>query len=81
MRVGLISDPHGLLRLEAIAALRGVDRILHAGDIGGREVIDALAAVAPIDAVRGNNDRDALAHAPVLFHPDAPRGHFERFGR
>lgn len=59
MRVGLISDTHGLLRPEAISALRGVDWILHAGDICGREVLDALAAIAPVDAVRGNNDHDA----------------------
>jgi putative phosphoesterase len=59
MIVGLISDTHGLLRPEAISALRGVDRILHAGDVGGREVLERLAVVAPIEAVRGNNDRDA----------------------
>jgi hypothetical protein len=59
VRIGLISDTHGLLRPEAISALRGVERIFHAGDVGGREVIDGLAAIAPVDAVRGNNDRDA----------------------
>jgi putative phosphoesterase len=58
VRIGLISDTHGLLRPEAVSALRGVDRILHAGDVGGREVIDKLAAIAPVDVVRGNNDRD-----------------------
>jgi putative phosphoesterase len=56
MRIGLISDTHGLLRPEAIDALKGVDRILHAGDIGTPEVLAALAAIAPVTAVRGNND-------------------------
>jgi putative phosphoesterase len=60
-RVGLISDTHGLLRPEAIAVLRGSDAILHAGDVGGAEVLAALAAVAPLTAVRGNNDHGAWA--------------------
>ncbi|NTU59706.1 MAG: metallophosphoesterase family protein, partial [Deltaproteobacteria bacterium] len=54
--VGLISDTHGLLRPEALDALRGVDRILHAGDVGGLAVLDALAQLAPVTAVRGNTD-------------------------
>jgi putative phosphoesterase len=53
---GVISDTHGLLRPEALAALRGVDCILHAGDIGGQEILDGLAHVAPVYAIRGNND-------------------------
>jgi len=61
--IGVISDTHGLLRPEALAALAGVDRILHAGDIGGPEVLAALAAVAPVTAVRGNNDRGPWAAA------------------
>jgi uncharacterized protein len=60
-RIGLISDTHGLLRDEAIAALEGVDLILHAGDIGGPDVLDRLERVAPVIAVRGNNDRDRWA--------------------
>jgi putative phosphoesterase len=52
----MVSDTHGLLRPEARAALRGVDCILHAGDIGGQEILDALAQVAPVYAIRGNND-------------------------
>ena len=63
MRVGLISDTHGLLRPEALAALRGVDHILHAGDIGAAAVLDGLRAVAPITAIRGNNDAAAWAAA------------------
>jgi putative phosphoesterase len=53
----VISDTHGLVRPEAMAALRGVDRIVHAGDIGSPAVLAALAAIAPVAAVRGNNDR------------------------
>jgi putative phosphoesterase len=54
--VGLISDTHGLLRREVAAALAGVDRILHAGDVGRPEVLEALQAIAPVTAVRGNVD-------------------------
>ena len=60
-RLGLISDTHGLLRPEARAALRGCDRIIHAGDIGNRVVLDELMRIAPVDVVRGNNDRDDWA--------------------
>ena len=58
MKIGLISDTHGLVRPEALRALAGVDRIIHAGDIGGANVIDALTGIAPVDVVRGNNDKD-----------------------
>lgn len=60
-RVGVVSDTHGLLRPGALAALHGCDLIVHAGDIGSFDVLDALRAVAPLVAVRGNNDRDAWA--------------------
>jgi putative phosphoesterase len=56
VRIGLISDTHGLIRPEAIAALRGVHLILHAGDVGGLAVIAALEQVAPVRAVSGNVD-------------------------
>jgi uncharacterized protein len=59
--VGVISDTHGLLRPEAVAALTGVERIIHAGDIGERAVLDALGRLAPVCAVRGNNDRGGWA--------------------
>jgi uncharacterized protein len=59
--VGVISDTHGLVRPEALRALRGSARIIHAGDIGAQEVLDALSAIAPVTAIRGNNDRDAWA--------------------
>jgi uncharacterized protein len=55
--LGIISDTHGLLRPEAVAALQGVDRILHAGDVGGRSILEALQRLAPVTAVRGNMDR------------------------
>ena len=55
-RIGVISDTHGLIRPEALAALQGVDAILHAGDIGGDHVIAALSEIAPVTFVRGNND-------------------------
>lgn len=57
MRIGVISDTHGLLRPEAMAALAGVDHILHAGDVGDAEILDALRAIAPVTAIRGNIDR------------------------
>ena len=56
MKVGLISDTHGLLRPEALSALQGSDLILHGGDIGDPAILDALAASAPLKVVRGNND-------------------------
>ena len=60
-RVGLISDTHGLLRPEAVAFLRGSDFIVHGGDIGRAGVLEELAALAPVTAVRGNNDRASWA--------------------
>ncbi len=62
-RVGVISDTHGLLRPEALAALAGVELILHAGDVGAPEVLAGLAGVAPVLAVRGNVDGGAWANA------------------
>src|SRR5690349_11861558 len=63
LSVGVISDTHGLLRPEAVAALRGADHILHAGDVGAPAVLEALRALAPVTAVRGNNDRGGWAGA------------------
>jgi uncharacterized protein len=60
-RVGLISDTHGLLRPEAATYLKGCDVIVHAGDIGGEEILVALRAIAPVIAVRGNNDTEPSA--------------------
>lgn len=63
VRVGLVSDTHGVLRPEALAALAGSDAIVHAGDIGSGDVLEVLAQIAPLHAVRGNNDRNAWASA------------------
>ena len=57
--VGVISDTHGLLRPEAIDALRGSQYIIHAGDVGSSDILEQLSAIAPVTAVRGNVDREA----------------------
>jgi hypothetical protein len=62
-RVGVISDTHGLLRPAAFAFLRGCDRIIHGGDIGDEGILRELAELAPVTAVRGNNDKGAWAEA------------------
>ncbi len=62
-RVGVIADTHGLMRPEAIAALAGSDCIVHAGDVGSPEVLDALARLAAVHAIRGNNDSGRWARA------------------
>lgn len=59
--IGLISDTHGLLRPQALAALAGSDHIIHAGDIGNHDILRALRAIAPLTAVRGNNDQGTWA--------------------
>ena len=59
--IGVISDTHGLLREQALAALEGSDYIVHAGDIGAPEILDKLATIAPVTAVRGTVDRAAWA--------------------
>lgn len=64
--VGVISDTHGLLRPEAVAALGGVDLIIHAGDVGAPEVLARLRAIAPTWAVRGNVDHGGWAQALPL---------------
>jgi len=61
LRVGLISDTHGLLRPDAASFLQGSDCIVHAGDICDPAILERLAAIAPVTAVRGNNDRGAWA--------------------
>ena len=61
LRIGLVSDTHNLLRPEVLDYLRGSDHILHAGDICGEAVLQALAAIAPLTAVRGNNDKGEWA--------------------
>lgn len=61
VRIGLISDTHGLMRPEAIQALQGVDLVIHAGDIGNRQILEQLSQIAPVIAVRGNNDNGTWA--------------------
>lgn len=61
VRIGLIADTHGLLRPSALAALEGCDRIVHAGDVGSPEVLAGLARLAPVTAIRGNNDTASWA--------------------
>lgn len=56
MRIGVVSDTHGLLRPELCDALRGADHILHAGDVGDQAILDALRKIAPVTAIRGNVD-------------------------
>jgi len=61
LRVGIVSDTHGLLRAEACAFLTGCDYIIHGGDVGEAAVLDELEALAPLTAVRGNNDNQPWA--------------------
>jgi putative phosphoesterase len=58
MKIGVVSDTHGLLRPEVAPALKGVDRILHLGDVGKPSILKALNDIAPVTAVRGNVDRE-----------------------
>ena len=70
MRIGLISDTHGLMRAEALAALAGVDQILHAGDVGRLSVLRELQGIAPVQAVYGNVDDPLFAlpqHLDLVF--------------
>lgn len=62
-RLGIISDTHGLLRPQAMAFLQGCDRIVHGGDIGNAEILARLSTIAPVTAVRGNNDKGVWAEA------------------
>ncbi len=61
--VGVISDTHGLLRPSALAALEGSDVVLHAGDVGGQDILDALRDIAPLHVVRGNTDHGTWAES------------------
>jgi putative phosphoesterase len=67
LRIGLISDTHGLLRPEALDFLAGSDHIVHGGDIGGPDILERLGAIAPLTVVRGNNDTATWARSiPVI---------------
>jgi putative phosphoesterase len=61
MLLGVISDTHGLLRPEAVEALRGAQHVIHAGDVGSPEILKKLATIAPVTAVRGNVDKEPWA--------------------
>jgi putative phosphoesterase len=81
MKLGIISDTHGLLRPEVLPALKGVDQILHVGDVGKITILDELAKIAPVTAIRGNVDHEGacgkLPETEVVFVEDsAHRGHY-----
>jgi len=73
MLIGVISDTHGLLRHEALDALAGVDHILHSGDVGDPAILDTLAKIAPVTAIRGNID----THGPCALLPETDVVEFE----
>ena len=66
MKVGIISDTHDLLRPEVAEALQGCDCILHSGDISSQRILDQLEQIAPVKAVRGNNDKEWAEHLPMF---------------
>lgn len=66
MKIGIISDTHGLLRPEIIESLEGCESILHGGDINRQDIIDQLEEIAPVYAVRGNNDKDWAEQVPLF---------------
>lgn len=78
MRIGVISDTHGLLRPEVLPALKGVDRILHLGDVGKFSILDELSKIAPVTAIRGNVDREGpcakLPETEVALLENPPHG-------
>ena len=65
-KIGILSDTHGLLRPEVLLALEGCDAILHGGDINRQEIIERLEQIAPVYAVRGNNDKEWAEHLPLF---------------
>ena len=81
MKLGIVSDTHGLLRPEVAPALHGVNRILHLGDVGRPSVLEALEKIAPVTAIRGNVDHEgACAKLPetevVLIEDSSGKGHY-----
>ncbi|MCB9068163.1 MAG: metallophosphoesterase family protein [Calditrichae bacterium] len=76
-KIGCISDTHGLLRPQAIAALEGSDIILHAGDVGVAKILDSLQKIAPVYAVRGNVDYgEGLSNLPITEVVEFAKQHF-----
>ncbi len=78
MKLGIVSDTHGLLRPEVLPALEGVDQILHVGDVGKISILDELAKIAPVTAIRGNVDREGacgeLPETEVVLVEDSAHG-------
>lgn len=75
MEIGLVSDTHGLLRPGVFPLLEGVERIIHAGDVGGREILARLREVAPVTVVRGNTDGDPFGRSLPLTEVVEVEGH------
>ncbi len=75
IRVAVVSDTHGLLRPEVVPALAGCDRVLHLGDVGGPEVLEGLAEIGPVTAVRGNTDRGPFGASLPLTEFERIAGH------
>ena len=76
MKVGIISDTHDLLRPEVTGVLQGCDHILHGGDISSQRILDQLEQIAPVKAVRGNNDKDWAEHLPLFLDFELGGLHF-----
>ncbi len=74
--IGVISDTHGLVRPQVLEILKGAELIIHAGDIGNQHVLQTLETIAPVMAVRGNNDRDPWAERLPLTHVVEHGSHF-----
>jgi putative phosphoesterase len=70
LRVGVVSDTHGLLRPSVLERLAGCERILHAGDVGDLSILEALRRIAPVEAIRGNTDSGAAAQLPETLAGD-----------
>ena len=66
MKIGILSDTHGMLRPEVLSALKGCDVILHGGDINKQSVLDQLNEIAPVNVVRGNNDKEWAENIPAF---------------
>lgn len=66
MKIGILSDTHGLLRPEVLSALQGCEMILHGGDINRQSVLDTLGMIAPVRVVRGNNDKEWAEQIPAF---------------
>ena len=76
MKIGILSDTHNLLRPEVVEHLRGVEHILHGGDISKQEILDRLELIAPVKAVRGNNDKEWAEHLPKILDFELAGLHF-----